>query len=105
MVDLDDPAVNLVPLQVSPSVIHPETSIPSTAKVPHRVHPSIPTKHPSNLVLDKDHAWKTFKGIIFDREVNACYNMSVWDFEHSAILDLFKVCSFLIVSISFFYEI
>ena len=69
------------------------------------VHPSIPTKRPPNLVLDEDHAWKTFKGIIFNREVSACYNMLVRDFEHSAIHDLSKVCSFLIISISFFYEI
>ena len=103
--DLDDLAMNLVPLQVSPLVVQPETSVPPAARVPHMVHPSIPTKRPPKLVLDEDHAWKTFKGIIFDREVSACYNMLVRDFEHSAIHDLSKVCSFLIISISFFYEI
>ena len=54
--DLDDPAMNLVPLQVSPSVVQPETFIPPAARVPHMVHPSIPTKRPPNLVLDEDHA-------------------------------------------------
>ena len=63
--------MNLVPPQVSPSVVQPETSVPPATRVPHMFHPSIPTKRPPNMVLDEDHAWKMFKGIIFDREVSA----------------------------------
>ena len=71
MVDLDGQAVNLVPPQTSPLVIYPENPTPPTAKVPHIIHPSILTKRPPNLVLDEDHAQKTFKGIISKREVSA----------------------------------
>ena len=35
-----------------------------------------------------------FNGLITDNKVNSCYNMSVKDFKHSAIHDLFKVSSF-----------
>ena len=45
-------------------------------------------------MLDEDYAWKMFKGLITDKEVSACYDMLVRDFESFAIHDLFKVCSF-----------
>ena len=57
-------------------------------------HPLEKTKHPPNLVLDKGYAWRTFKGIITDNEVNSCYSMLVKDFERFAIHNLFKVCNF-----------
>ena len=101
-IDLDDLAVNLMAVQASPSIVQFENTTPPVAKVPHRVHPSVLAKRPPNLVLDKDYAWKTFKGIISDKEVSACYKMFVKDFEHFAIHDFFKVCSFLIILILFF---
>ena len=94
-VDLDDPAVNLVPVQTIPP-IQPKNLPPPVAKAPHKTHPLKQTKRPPNLVLDKGYAWRTFKGLITDNEVNACYNMSVKDFERFSIHDLFKVCSFII---------
>ena len=102
---LDDPAVNLVPVQASSSTVQPENPTPLVAKSPHRIHPLVPVKRPPNLVLDEDYACETFKGIITDIEVSACYDMSVKDFERFAIHDLFKVCSFLPILILFFYEI
>ena len=42
-------------------------------------------------MLDESYAWRTFKGIVTDNEVDECYNMSVKEFEHSGIHDLFKV--------------
>ena len=84
--------VNVVPIQSVPPV---QTNLPPPlAKTPRRTHPSEPSKRPPNLVLDEGYAWKTFKGIITDNEVNSCYNMSVKDSEHSAIHDLFKVYKF-----------
>ena len=93
-VHLDASVVNLVP-QTTPSVqtiplVQPE-DLPSAAKAPHKAHPSEKSKHPPNLVLDEGYAWRMFKGIIIDNEVNSCYNISVKDFERSAIHDLFKV--------------
>ena len=92
-VDLDNLAVNLVPVQTIP-FIQPENLPPSAAKAPYRAHPLEQTKHHPNLVQDKGYARRTFKGFITNNEVNACYNMLVKDFEHSAIHDLLKVCSF-----------
>ena len=86
MVDLDNPMVNVAPIQ-SENLLPP-------AKAPHRAYPSEPSKRPSNLVLDEDYTWKTFKGIITNNKVNSCYNMSVRDFECSAIHDFFKVYNF-----------
>ena len=54
-------------------------------------------------MLDESYAWRTFKGIVTDNEVNKCYNMSVKEFERSSIHDLFKVSfiRFDVFSVSF----
>ena len=83
--------INVVPSQTIPPV---QTDPPPLAKISRRPHPSEPSKQPPNLVLDEDYAWRTFKGIITDNEVNSCYNMSVKDFERSTIHDIFKVHKF-----------
>ena len=49
-------------------------------------------------MLDESYAWRTFKGIVTDNEVNEYYNMSVKEFERSGIHDLFKV-SFIRLSV------
>ena len=90
-VDLGDPVINMVPVQTIPPV---QIDPPPSAKTSRRPHPSEPSKQPPNLVLDEGYAWRTFKGIITDNEVNSCYNMLVKDFERSAIHDLFKVYKF-----------
>ena len=90
-VDLDDLVINVVPVQTIPPV---QTNPPTPAKTSCKTHPSDPSKQPPNLVLDEGYAWRTFKGIITDNEVNSCYNISVRDFERSAIHDLFKVYKF-----------
>ena len=90
-VDLDDPVINVVPVQTIPPV---QTDPPPPAKTSRRPHPSKPSKQSPNLVLDEGYAWRTFKGIITDNEVNSYYNTSVKDFERSAIHDLFKVYNF-----------
>ena len=90
--------MNLVLVQTTPSSIQPENPPPLVAKTSHRIHPLVLTKRTPKLVLDEDYAWKTFKGIITDKEVSACYD----HFEHSAIHDLFKVCNFLIILTLFF---
>ena len=90
-VDLDEPVINVVPVQTIPPV---QTDPPLPTKTSHRTHPFESSKEPPNLVLDEGYVWRTFKGIITDNEVNSCYNMSMKDFERSAIHDLFKVCKF-----------
>ena len=93
MVDLDNSIVNLVPFQTIPSVQPKNLPLPAS-KALYRTHPLKPTKRPPNLVLDKGYAWRSFKGLVIENEVNACYNILVKDFERSAIHDLFKVSSF-----------
>ena len=91
MVDLDDPVVNMVLIQTIPPV---QTDPPPQTKTSRKTHPSESSKQPPNLVLDEGYAWRMFKGIITDNEVNSCYNMSMKDFERSAIHVLFKVYKF-----------
>ena len=88
MVDLDKPLVDVEPVQT----IHPVQTEPTLLAKTARKPPSLePSDRPSNLVLDESYAWRTFKGIVTDNEVNECYNMSVKEFEHSGIHELFKV--------------
>ena len=87
--NLDDPPVDVEPVQT----VHPvQTDLPPpSAKNSRKPSPSKPSDRPSNLVLDENYAWRTFKGIVTDNEVNECYNMLVREFERSGIHDLFKV--------------
>ena len=86
-VNLDEPLVNVEPVQI----VHPVQSNPlPPPKASRKPSSSEPSNRPSNLVLDESYAWRTFKGIVTDREVNECYNMSVKEFERSGIHDLFK---------------
>ena len=57
MAYLDDPAVNLVPLEVPPLDIQTETLHPFVGGPPHKTHPSTLVKAPSTLVLDEGHAF------------------------------------------------
>ena len=87
-VNLDDLLVDVEPVQT----IHPiQTDPPPPAKASHKPKSSEPSDRPSNLVLDEGYTWRTFKGIVTEREVNEYYNMSVKEFERSGIHDLFKV--------------
>ena len=92
-VNLDEPLVDVKPVQT----VHPVQSDPPPPKASRKPSPSEPTNRPSNLVLDEGYAWRTFKGIVTEREVNECYNMSVKEFECSGIHDLFKVSFFLVL--------
>ena len=76
----------------SVQTIHPvQTETTPQTKIARKPPSSEPFDRPSNLVLDENYAWRTFKGIVTDNEVNEYYNMSVKEFERSGIHDLFKV--------------
>ena len=90
MVNLNESPVDVEPVQT----IHPGQSKPTPqTKTPCKPPSSEPSNRPSNLMLDESYAWRTFKGIVTDNEVNEYYNMSVKEFERSGIHDLFKVSS------------
>ena len=78
--------------------IDSEPKDPSSKKVSSTVHAptsSLPSKEvPQHLLGNKDLAWERFMTVVKDVDVSACYNMSLKDFEHSSVLDLFKVIFF-----------
>ena len=104
-INLDDPLVDVEPVQTI-HLIQTDPP-PPPVKNSRNPNPSEPSDRPSNLVLDESYAWRTFKGIVTEHEVNECYNMSVKEFERSGIYDLFKVVfrsSLRVFKIFFFFE-
>ena len=86
-VNLDEPLVDMEPVQT----VHPvQSNPPFPPKASCKPSSSEPSDRPSNLVLDESYAWRTFKGIITNREVNECYNMLVKEFERSGVHDLLR---------------
>ena len=86
-VNLDEPLVDVEPVQT----VHPiQSDPPPPPKASCKLNSSETSNRPSNLVLDESYAWRTFKGIVTDREVNECYNMSVKEFERSGIHDFLR---------------
>ena len=51
-----------------------------------------------NLVENEDMASKRFEKVVFDEDIATCYDMSLKDFEHSGVHDLFKVLNFILAS-------
>ena len=99
-VNLDEPLVDVELVQT----VHPvQSDPPPHPKASRMPSSSEASDRPSNLVLDESYAWMTFKGIVTDREVNECYNMSVKEFERSGVHDLFKVGPPLVLVKSFYY--
>ena len=99
-VNLDNPVVDVEPVQT----IHPvQIDPPPPAKAPRKPNSSEPSDRPSNLVLDEGYAWRTFKGIVTNCEVNECYNMSVKEFKRFGIHDLFKVSLSLVLACKTFF--
>lgn len=45
-----------------------------------------------NLLENEDLAWERFQQAVTDEDITTCYDMSLKDFEHFAVHDLFKVC-------------
>ena len=59
---------------------------------------------PSNIIENEDLAWERFQNVVSDEDIKTCYDMSLKDFEHSGVHDLFKVnnCLCLVFIIFFF---
>ena len=64
----------------------------SPMQVPSTTQPS--PQAPQYLIGNEDRAWERFRMAVTDADVSACYSMSLKDFEHSGVHDLFKVCIF-----------
>ena len=55
---------------------------------------------PLNLIEKEDLAWERFEKVVTDKDVAACYDMSLIEFEHSAVYDHFKVCNYFYLVLS-----
>ena len=94
--DVKSPASNLEP-PVQILTLDPEPKDPPSKKISSIIHAptsSTPSKEvPQHLLGNEDLAWERFSTAVTDVDVCACYNMSLKDFEHSGVHDLFKVSS------------
>ena len=75
------------PTETTPSKTPPsKTTVPATSQ---------PSAHvPTNIIENENLAWKHFQKVVTDEDINVCYDMSLKDFEHSGVHDLFKVMAF-----------
>ena len=93
------PASNLEsPVQIL--ALDPEPKDPLYKKISSIVHAPTPftlsKEVPQHLLGNEDLAWERFSTAMTDVDMGACYNMSLKDFEHSSVHDLFRVFFFLI---------
>ena len=88
------PASNLESL-VQILALDPEPKDPPSRKISSMVHAPTsftpPKEVPQHLLGNEDLAWERFSTAVTDVDMGACYNMSLKDFEHSGVHDLFKV--------------
>ena len=80
-----------------------EPKDPPSKKISSIVHaptPSTSSKEvPQHHLGNEDLAWERFPTTVTDVDMGACYNMSLKDFEHSDVHDLFKVSFFFFFNI------
>ena len=71
------------PVEITPS----KTTAPASSQPSQRI--------PMNLIENEDLTWERFDKTVSNEDIAACYDMSLKDFEHSGVHDLFKVCNFI----------
>ena len=76
----------------TPTETTPSKTPPSKTTVPATSQPS--THVPTNIIKNENLAWERFQKAVTDEDINVCYDMSLKDFEHSGVHDLFKVMGF-----------
>ena len=58
-----------------------------------------------NLLENEDLTWERFEKAIIGEDMAACYDMTLKEFEHSCVHDLFKVITFTTSCLSNMYMI
>ena len=53
-----------------------------------------------NLLENEFLTWERFEKAMTGEDVVACYDMSLKEFEHSSVHDLFKVCNYFCIILS-----
>ena len=64
--------------------------IPSTVNVPSP-RLNLLDEYLKTFIENEDLAWERFEKVVTDEYVAVCYDMSLKDFEHFGVHDLFKV--------------
>ena len=87
------------PTETTPSKTPPsKTTVPATSQ---------PSAHvPTNIIENENLAWEHFQKAVTNENINVCYDMSLKDFEHFGVHDLFKLMAFassLEIYIYYFY--
>ena len=77
------------PTETMPFKTSPSKTPLSKTTVPATSQPS--THVPTNIIENENLAWERFQKTVTDEDINVCYDMSLKDFEHSGVHDLFKV--------------
>ena len=77
------------PTETTPSKTPPSKTHPSKTTAPAMSQPSALV--PKNIIENENLAWECFQKAVTNEDINVCYNMSLKDFEHSGVHDLFKV--------------
>ena len=55
---------------------------------------------PMNLLENEDLAWERFEKVMTNEDMAVCYDISLKEFEHTAVHDLFKVCNYFYLVLS-----
>ena len=76
----------------TPTETTPSKTPPSKTTVPITSQPSAHV--PTNIIENEKLAWVRFQKAVTNEDINVCYDMSLKDFEHSGVHDLFKVIVF-----------
>ena len=105
--DIKSPPTSNQEYPVQILALDPEPKDPPSKKISSIVHAptlSTPSKEvPQHLLGNEDLAWERFSTTVTDVDVGACYNMSLKDFEHSGVHDLFKVSFYYYYFLFFIY--
>ena len=101
--DVKSPLASNLESPVQVLALDPEPKDPPSKKISSIIHAptsSTPSKEvPQHLLGNEDLAWERFSTAVTNVDVRACYNMSLKDFEHFGIHDLFKVSLYIYIYI------
>ena len=101
--DIKSPPASNLKSSVQVLALDPEPKGPPSKKISSIIHEptsSTPSKEvPQHLLGNEDLAWERFSTVVMDMDMGAYYNMSLKDFEHSGVHDLFKVSFYIYIYI------
>ena len=99
------PVLPILPTSQQPSSQIQDIDLSKPARVPLSKTTVLASSQPfqrvpMNLLENEDLAWERFEKAVTSEDVVACYDMSLREFKHFAIHDLFKVCNYFYLVLS-----